>query len=187
MADTAMQSGVMEVARLIDEAIKNGSDLSEEFLAKVVGELVKAFSVTSDEVAILQFDPRGACLNFVFPLKFRFIGSIPLTITHSLAIRTYKEKRPEIVNNFALQKHPTIFESIKVGAEAGELHPIQKIISAPLISETTAIGVVQVSRKAKSLSTAGADFTIRDLTALMSIASSLSKLLKNATAAQAAH
>ncbi|MBI4480423.1 MAG: GAF domain-containing protein [Acidobacteria bacterium] len=167
-----------EIARLIDEAIKSGKGLEEEVLNKIANELTRLFSVKPDEVAILELAPNGAILNFLYPSKLRKVGSIPMSTTNSLAVRTVREKRPEMINNFPAQKHPTVFESVALDESKKERNPIQKIMSVPLLVDGKAVGAVQVSRKGKSPTTAGSDFTIRDLTTLVTTASVLAKCFK---------
>jgi len=101
-----------------------------------------------------------------------------MSTTNSLAVRTVRDKRPEMINNFPIQKHPTVFESVTLDPKAQEKFPIQKIMSAPLILEGKPVGVVQISRKGKSPMAAGADFTIRDLTSLVTTAGVLAKGLR---------
>ena len=168
----------VEINRLVDEAVKGGKALDEGALKKVAHEFTRLFSVKSDEVAILELEQNGSVLSFLYPPKLRKVGSIPMTTTNSLAVRTVREKRPEMINNFPAQKHPTVFESVALDEENQVRNPIQKIMSVPLIVEGKAVGVVQISRKGKSITTAGADFTIRDLTALVTTAGVLAKCFK---------
>ena len=174
----AAASPTAEVARLVDEAIKGGKGLDDEFLGKVANQLTLLFSVKPDEVAILELTRNGATLGFLYPFKLRKVGSIPMTTTNSLAVRTVREKRPEMINNFPAQKHPTVFESVALEGPKQELQPIQKIMSVPLLVEGKGFGVIQISRKGKSPTTAGPDFTIRDLTALVTTAGVLAKCFK---------
>ena len=176
----AAASPTAEIARLVDEAIKGGKGLDDEVLSKIAGELTRLFSVKPDEVAMLELAQNGAILSFLYPIKLRKVGSIPMSTTNSLAVRTVREKRPEMINNFPAQKHPTVFESVALDAATAkqERQPIQKIMSVPLLVEGKAAGVVQVSRKGKSPTTAGADFTIRDLTTLVTTAGVLAKCFK---------
>lgn len=167
-----------EIARFIDEAIKGGKGLLDDTLLNIVKELSKLFTVKTDEIAILRLTPDASTLKFVYPLKLRNVGSIPMTTAHSLAVRTARDKRPEMINNFPAHKHPTIFEAVTLGDKDQEKQPIQKIISAPLLLDAKSVGVIQISRKGKSPTTAGADFTIRDLTSLMSTATLLAKCFK---------
>jgi len=167
-----------EIARFVDEATKGGKGLTEDILLKIVNEMARLFTVKSDEIALLQLTPDASTLKFLYPLKLRQIGSIPMSTTNSLAVRTARERRPEMINNFPAHKHPTVFEAVNLGDSGNERQPIQKIISAPLLVDAKTVGVLQISRKGKSPTTAGADFTIRDLTALMSTATLLVRCFK---------
>ena len=178
MADGTTTSPAVEIARVVDEVNKGGRAMSDDDLTRIVQELSKLFSVKQDEVALLQLSENGAILSFLYPVKLRKIGSIPMTTTNSLAVRTVRDKRPEMINNFPAQKHPTVFESVALDPKVQEKHPIQKILSAPLILDGKPVGVVQISRKGKSPTTAGNDFTIRDLTTLVTTAGVLAKGLR---------
>jgi transcriptional regulator with GAF, ATPase, and Fis domain len=167
------------LAKLVEEGLKTPDALSVENIEKYAAELAKGFQVKADEIAILVLRHNGAVLSFLHPTKLQKVGSVPMTSTASLAVRTVREKRPEMINNFPAQKHPTIFEAVELNPET-KGNPIQKIMSAPLISEGKAIGVIQISRKGKTGPAAGADFTIKDLTALMTAAGVLAKVFKAA-------
>jgi transcriptional regulator with GAF, ATPase, and Fis domain len=182
MTTGAAASPTAEIARLIEEASKGGKGLGEEALNKIAAELAKLFTVKADEVAILELTQNGATLAFLYPSKLRKVGSIPMSTTNSLAVRTVREKRPEMINNFPAQKHPTVFEAISLDdvkkEKDKEKNPIQKIMSVPLLVDGKVAGVVQISRKGKSPTTAGADFTIRDLTTLVTTAGVIAKGFK---------
>ena len=167
------------LSRLVDEAGKSGGGLSGQVLEKIVAELAKAFHVKLDEVAVLHLTHGGSLLSFIYPLKLQKVGNIPMTSTSSLAVRTVREKRPEMINNFPAQKYPTIFEAIELSSET-KGSPIQKIMSAPLVVDGKAVGVVQVSRKGKTAPASGPDFTIKDLTTMISVAGVLAKAFKGA-------
>lgn len=171
------------LTRLVEEAVKAGQPLGNESVEKVVSELSKTFQVKLDEVALLSLTHNGSVLAFLYPFKLQKVGSIPMTSTASLAVRTVREKRPEMINNFPAQKHPTIFEAVELSQET-KGNPIQKIMSAPLIADGKAVGVMQICRKGKTGPVAGADFTIKDLTALMGAAGILAKAFKAAAAAK---
>jgi hypothetical protein len=168
----------VELNRLLEEATKSGKGLSNEVLEKAALEISKAFQVKFDEVAIFHLVQNGNVLAFLYPIKLQKVGSIPMTNTVSLAVRTAREKRPEAINSFAQQKHPTVFEAVDLGVEHNkEKNPIQKIMSAPLIADGKVMGVVQISRKGKNGPASGPDFTIKDLTALMATAGILAKAI----------
>ncbi|OFW26652.1 MAG: hypothetical protein A3H27_03150 [Acidobacteria bacterium RIFCSPLOWO2_02_FULL_59_13] len=171
-------SSTAELARLVEAVIKGGKGFQEDNVGKIVQEMAKLFSVKQDEVAILVVSHEGTLLEFLYPFKLQKIGSIPMSIANSLAVRTIRDKRPEMINNFTAQKHPTVFESVALEPGAQEKHPIQKIMSAPLLVDGKPVGAVQISRKGKSPTTAGADFTIRDLTTLMTTSGLLAKCFR---------
>jgi len=115
-------------------------------------------------------------LSFIFPIRLSVIGVIPLTTTHSLAAKTIRDKRGEIVNNFPNYKHPTVFESVDLSDDE-KAAPIQKIMSSPLIVAGRVVGAIQISRKARPGEPVGPDFTYADLVQLATIGSILGTYL----------
>src|SRR5882672_4577963 len=114
MPEVAPSSPTAEIAQLADEAAKSGKGLADDLLTKIVQAVAKLFSVKTDEIAILQLSPDNATLKFIYPTKLRNVGSIPMTTTNSLAVRTARDKRPEMINNFPAHKHPTVFEAVNL-------------------------------------------------------------------------
>ena len=155
----------LNVAKQVETMRKAGTFPTDDALAQLATVIAQAFKGRKDEVALLQVATDGKMVSFLFPAKFQKIGAIPLTSSHSLAAKTVREKRGEIVNNFSVYKHPTVFESIDVSAEEKAI-PIQKIVSSPMVVEGKVVGVIQVSRKGKAGDPIGPDFTPADLTEL---------------------
>src|SRR6266852_3443892 len=108
--------------------------------------------------------------------KLQAIGTIPMTSTNALAARTAREKRPELVNNFTAARHASVFEGVPLGRRHGEL--IHKIMSAPVTIENKVVGVVQISRKGRTATDAGPDFTQKDLRDLVSLTAVLGRFIK---------
>lgn len=132
---------------------------------EVCAVLARLFQVQATEVALLRLD-RGL-LQFIFPEELKTAGSIPIS-SSSIAAHTAISKKSEIFNNFARVKHASIFETIKLGTSEGvdtsEPLPIQKLMSAPVVDESSKVlGVIQISRKGSDSSFAGADFSREDL------------------------
>jgi hypothetical protein len=166
----------LNVARQVEAMRKAGGSPSDEALGQLATVIAQAFKGRKDEVALLQVSTDGKMLSFLFPTKFQKIGAIPLTSSHSLATKTIRDKRGEIVNNFSVYKHPTVFESIDVSAEE-KASPIQKIVSSPMVVDGKVVGVIQVSRKGKPGDPMGPDFTMNDLTELNTVGTILGKYL----------
>lgn len=169
-----MSSPAVEFVQLVKECEPEG--LSEHNGKRLAGEIARIFEVKSDEVAILKIE-RGA-LHFVYPHQLRAVGNIPLSTASSVAVRTANTQCAETINNFAQVKHASIFESPNVGVHITEArkrdeYVIQKLISAPVVSGTDVLGVIQVSRKGASPESAGPDFTPMDLQRLVGIAVSM--------------
>lgn len=164
-----------ELEYLLDKLEKDTANLPDEWRERVAEEVAKLFSVQPDEVAILGLLPAGKSLEFVLPQKLRAVGTIPLTSTTALAARTARERRADVVNNFAASRHASVFEGVPLGRREG--NSIQKIISAPILRGDKVVGVAQISRKGTSALDAGADFSSRDLSELQGLNRLLGRIL----------
>jgi len=167
---------VLVVAKLVDEMRKAGVFPSDQDLNRLAAQISNGFKAKKDEVAILRVSSDAKMLSFIFPLRLTMVGLIPLTTTHSLAAKSIREKRGEIVNNFPTYKHPTVFEAVDLSDEE-KATPIQKIMSSPMIVEGKVLGVIQISRKARPSEPVGPDFTHADLAQLATVGSILGKFL----------
>lgn len=174
-----MPDGVsVSVSQLVEQALKTKKELDSADYTKVAAEIAKGYKVTAGEVAILALSANGKQLNFLVPEKLSKVGNIPMTSTNAVAVRSVRDRRPEMNNNFPAAKHPTVFEAVSVGDKGAD--PIQKILSVPILLEGKATGVIQVSRKGKTPGAAGPDFTPKDLQDLVQVAATLSKCFKKA-------
>jgi hypothetical protein len=137
--------------------------------------VAKMFGVRKTEVALLE--SSGSVLKFLYPSKLKTTGVIPIS-SSAVVARTARTKRAELFNTFTRVQHSSVFEVVRLGdAEAGA-EAIQKLMSAPVFSPSKeVIGVIQVSRKARSPSAAGLDFTSDDLQKLKSAAISIGSLM----------
>ena len=167
---------IAELGALVNTMESNGVAPDSYALGNVARLVAKLFGVDIDEVAILKLVPKYKSLKFVIPEKLSPVGTIPLTSTTALAARTARERKAEVVNNFSTARHANVFEAVPLGRDPNEL--IQKIMSAPIMDGSRVHGVVQISRKARSLSQAGADFTQKDLRTLVALSPALDRFLK---------
>src|ERR1017187_67557 len=135
---------VLVVAKLVDELRKAGTPPTEQDWNRLAAQISNGFKAKKEEVAILWLSSEAKMLRFIFPIKLSVMGAIPLTATNSLAAKTIRDKRSEIVNNFPSYKHPTVFEAIDL-SEQEKAAPIQKIVSSPMIVEGKIVGVIQIS------------------------------------------
>jgi len=145
-------------------------------LSRAVDLIGKTFAVQTHEVAILALTPDALFLKFLAPESLRMVGQIPLSSTNSVASRTFRERRPETINHFSVVPHSSVFEAVPI-AESQRAHAIQKIMSAPIMQAGKAIGVVQISRKGKTIADAGPDFTPSQMRELKTICDVLATCL----------
>src|ERR1700688_5176184 len=141
-------------------------------------KLAQVLNVRRSEVALMRID-KGS-LRFIYPPELRSAGVLPLSGS-AVAARTAATRTPLLSNAFMRVKHVSLFEAVKLGAEAEdrsqEQMPIQKIMSVPVApSGGNVMGGVQVSRKGLDPSLAGADFTGEDLKDLEKAAEILSRM-----------
>jgi hypothetical protein len=161
-----------ELKKWVSELARQGNEGEVVRLNRAVELIAKNFSVQTHEVAILGLTSDERSLRFLAPDNLRTIGQVPLSSNNSLAARTFREKRGEIINHFTVVPHASVFEGVPVSEEM-RTPPIQKIMSAPILLGPRAIGVLQVSRKGKTLAGAGGDFTHSHLRELKTISDAL--------------
>lgn len=166
---------VSELEGLLDQLEKQAAPLDPEVLESVSGAIAKLFGVRPDEVAILELSTTSKALKFVLPDKLRAVGSIPLTSSAALAARTARERRSDVVNNFAQSRHASVFEGVPLGRPQSVC--IQKLISVPILRKGEVLGVAQISRKGESPLDCGPDFKASDLKALQGLNELLARFL----------
>jgi len=171
-----MSEPIADFTKIVDALVQSGQPIELGVIAKLAADIGKAFSVRPDEVAILATTRDEKFLRFLVPEQLRNVGTIPVNSTSALVSRTARERRPEIINNFTIARHSTVFEAVPLDSkQRGD--PIQKIMSVPVIADNKVAGVLQVSRKGKSVTSAGADFSPAELTSLSQYANHIGRCL----------
>jgi len=173
---TASISLVSELERLAAALASDAAAMAQVSLADIAHRIAKSIGVKPDEVALMGVSTRWRHLHFLVPESLKQVGFIPLSSTSSVAARTARESRPDIINNFASVRHATVFEGVKIAGESSEL--IQKMVSAPILSGDKVVGVIQVSRKGPDAMNAGPDFDAEDLGRILALCKPLGKLLQ---------
>jgi hypothetical protein len=161
-----------DLKKWVNELARQGGEGELIRLNRAVELISRNFGVQTHEVAILGLTPDEKSLQFLAPESLRAVGQIPLSSTKALAARTFREKRPELVNHFSVVPHASVFEGVPIN-ENERAEAIQKIMSAPITLGTRVIGVLQVSRKGKAAADAGPDFTFPQLRELKTVADAL--------------
>jgi GAF domain-containing protein len=151
------------------DAVLKGAASDDERLERMAGAIGQLFRVTLDEVAIFMFDREQEMIRFIWPVRLKNAGALPLSAHASLVARTVRDNRTYLDNSFSTTPHASIFELFRLGPEHPPA-PIQKIMSAPAVCDGVIRGVVQVSRKGRTSDDAGRDFTPDELAALASVA-----------------
>jgi GAF domain-containing protein len=151
-----------ELKKWAHELARMANDGEAARLDRAIELIAKNFGVRSHEVAILGLTTDERSLRFLAPDNLRAIGEIPLSSSTSLAARTVRERRPEVINRFTAVPHASVFEAVPI-AEDQPGQPIQKIMSSPVLADNRVVGVVQVSRRADEIGEAGPDFTYPQL------------------------
>jgi GAF domain-containing protein len=171
-----MSEAITDFVKIVDALVQAGEPIELTVMGKLAADIGKAFSVRPDEVAILATTADDKFLHFLVPEQLRNVGTIPINSTSAMVSRTARERRPEIINNFTVARHSTVFEAVPLDSkQRGD--PIQKIMSVPVVAGNKVTGVLQVSRKGKSVTTAGADFSPAELNTLGQYANHLGRCL----------
>ena len=164
---------INELKKWANEIVRSGASGNFIGMHRAVELIAKHFVIQPHEVAILVSMPDERFLRFVMPENLQGMGQIPMTSSNSLAVRTAREKRPEMTNHFPGVPHSSVFEAVPISEDKRGV-AIQKIMSAPILFEKKVIGVIQVSRKGGSPSEAGPDFVPQQLRELKAIADTIS-------------
>jgi len=167
---------VTELERLASALEKDEASLKDVSLEMLATKIAKELHVKTDEVAILGVSNRWRHLHFLVPAALKNVGFIPLTSNSALAAKTARESRPEINNEFSKVRHATVFEGVKAATTTGE--SIQKIVSAPILSDGKVVGVIQISRKGENAGMAGPDFGSDDLGKILALCRPLGRLVR---------
>lgn len=133
----------------------------KERVELIVALLCTAFGAGKDEVALFSFDKSREVLVFIWPKSLNTIGSIPLNAHRCLVSKTAVEQKGGLDNRFSSTPHLHMFEHFL--SEKDKRIPIQKIMSAPILSGGILKGVVQIARKGQDRESSGADFNNSDL------------------------
>jgi hypothetical protein len=164
-----------DLNRLVTRWAEQPASIDSASLASFSEKLAAIFGVKPDEVAVLAITGKGKHLSFLVPEKLKAVGSIPLNSTTALVARTARERRPDVLNQFAGSRHASVFEGVPLGRGEGEL--IQKIMSVPILSGKDVVGVVQISRKGRTQQEAGTDFGSGDLRTLQELTPTLAQFI----------
>jgi len=168
---------VTEMERIASALGTEQAETSQVSLSPLGEQIARNLGVKNDEVAILDVSTRWRHLHFLVPEALKNIGFVPLSSNSALAVRTARNSRPEIENNFANLRHATVFETVKISADTAGT--IQKMISAPILMDDKVIGVVQVGRKDVTPHSAGPDFIADDRGKILAPCKPLGKLLRH--------
>lgn len=163
---------ISNLRKWASELVHRGEQGDLVGLVRVVDLISKNFAVQPHEVAILALASDERFLKFLMPENLRAVGRIPLSSTISLAARTARDGRAEIINHFSVVPHASVFEAVPI-VEQQRGEAIQKIMSAPIVLDGEVIGVLQISRKGTTAADAGPDFTHPQLRELKIIADAL--------------
>ena len=166
-----------ELERIVSAVQSDATATAQISMTNIADRIAKNVGVKPDEIALMGVSNRWRHLYFLVPESLKQVGFIPLSSTLAVAARTARESRPDIINNFASVRHATVFEGLKIGSEGSE--PIQKMVSAPILSGDSVVGVIQISRRGANVVSAGPDFTADDLGNILSLCKPLGKLLQH--------
>lgn len=118
--------------------------------------------------SLFPLDNNRMMLIFTWPEGLKIIGNIPYDANNCLVARTASTGQASIDNTFASTPHLFIYEHFI--SDTSKPLPIQKIMSAPVMSGSELKGVIQIARKGVDLESAGPDFTEKNLEDLSAVA-----------------
>jgi len=173
-----MEVTIIMTTGQLEEKLKSGAASNPdpaERLRFAAEELALFFEVRPHEVGIFKVNPNKHEIVFIWPQGMTGYGHIPLNAINSLVAKTANDRTAALDNSFAGSRHLFIFEHML--AEKSDRIPLQKIMSAPIIKGDEVLGVLQISRKAPTVTEAGADFTSQDLDNLKAISTMIANYI----------
>src|SRR5882724_8204280 len=170
---------VSELERLASAVGAQKPGEQEISLPAVAERIAKTLGVRAEEVAILAVSAKWRHLFFLVPQALKNVGLIPLSSPSALAARTARENRVEVDNRFHETRHASVFEGVKNDALIAEA--IRKIVSAPITVGDKVVGVLQISRKGATSTSAGPDFGPDEVTKIAALCRPLGKLIQHLT------
>jgi hypothetical protein len=146
------------IAKLKMEIAKN----DQETLFSVVMHEIEQFYIDNlglnpYEVAIFLANKEKTILSFACPEYLVNSGMIPISSTEAQTSTIFRSGRTIIDNKFQQQRHMGIFEIIRT--PEGSYLPLFKMMGTSIIFEEEILGVIEISRRAKTEDDAGEDFT----------------------------
>jgi len=147
------------------QALKKGGEVFADSVVEMLG-------VSRDEVAILLLTTTQRTLRFIWPNALCDSSAVfPVDHKAAFASSVISTMKGKVDNKLSESKHLRFFESIKGMDTSGT--PIQKMMALPLIAGKRAFGVIEVSRKGKTPTSAGPDFTQEDAKKLVALCKNL--------------
>lgn len=156
----------LEIQRALEDWYKEfrlPEEVFQRLMSRLAASLASAFGVERDEVAILLLKDQGQLLRFAFPLVL-YVGKTNLfpVKTNSIAGQVVLARKGRIDNDVSTVRHLYIYERVR--GKDRRPFDIQKMVTAPLLLPGgEAVGVIQVSRRARSPRASRADFIPFDL------------------------
>lgn len=145
--------------------IANREEEPEEIFSSIIQEIatfyIEAFNLQDTEVAIFLSNEEKSILSFAYPEHLVNAGMIPVSSSDAIVSMIFRTQRSFIDNNFAQQKHLSIFEQIKAPGKTSL--PIWKLMGTLITLIDDNIGVIELSRRAPTFAEAGRDFTDEDV------------------------
>ncbi len=161
--------GLKEQLQVVHERHGNTKQGLEEGVKAIVAVVAHSLSVKPDEVALLVLTTSGNTLRFMWPEPlYRGNAVLPAAHKNAVASAVLQARKGKVDNRMAESRHLKFFENVK-GLETSGV-PIQKMVALPVMLGNNPVGVVEVSRKGRTVDDAGPNFTPEDAQKLLALA-----------------
>jgi len=168
----------MSLKKRIDDIVTSkgkGLEGLREASRVVADHIADLLGVNAEEVAILILTTTQKSLKFVWPPALSKSSSVlPADHKSAIASTVLSTKKGKVDNKCSESKHLRFFENVRGMDTSGS--PIQKMIALPLIHGGSPLGVLEVSRKGRTPSDAGPDFTPQNAQALVAVSKEVTPL-----------
>lgn len=133
-----------------------------------------------EEVAIFLTNDDKTVLSFAHPRYLVNAGMIPVNSTEAIAASVFRRGVGVIENNLQQKKHLSIFEIIPLPDEDKSVKLLWKMMGCVIAADGEKVGVIELSRRAKSIDEAGPDFDENELRFLVNSIQRLAPFIKAA-------
>ncbi len=166
----------VEFAKRPELSREDKDALFEIIIREIEAFYTENLKLSPYEVAIFLTNKEKTVLSFACPEYMVNSGMIPVVSTEALTAKVYRSGQGFIDNKLENQRRLIIFEIIRT--PEGKVLPLWKMMTAPISVDDDKLGVIEISRRARTADEAGEDFSPVDFQFLEKTIKILAQFIK---------